>query len=85
MNVEGIARYLAELTNAVAGRGLEGPFEGYDSTSIELGFIRETLMPLLNRMGVSLRLETQQDIERLVAMVRDQFGIGPLDPVYWVQ
>jgi hypothetical protein len=73
--VEGIARYLEGITESISGKGLTGEFEGYDSTGIEIGFIQDVLLPVVARMGVSLNVETRQDVDWLVGMMRDQFGI----------
>ncbi len=72
---ETIARYLAQLTAQISSRPLAGEFEGYDSTSIELGFIRNTMGPALSSMGIPMLPETRQEIGQLVTMMMVQFGL----------
>ena len=72
---EAIARYLARLTMQISGNPLAGAFEGYDSTDIELGFIRDTLGPVLSGMGVPTPPENRQEISQLVSMMMVQFGL----------
>ena len=72
---EAIARYLARLTMQVSGNPLAGAFEGYDSTDIELGFIRDTLGPVLSGMGVPRPPEDRQEIGLMVSMMMAQFGL----------
>ena len=72
---EAIARYLARLIMQISGNPLAGAFEGYDSTDIELGFIRDTLGPVLSGMGVPTPPENRQEISQLVSMMMVQFGL----------
>ena len=59
----------------ISGNPLAGAFEGYDSTDIELGFIRDTLGPVLSGMGVSRPPENRQEISELVSTMMVQFGL----------
>ena len=72
---EAIARYLVRLTVEISGNPLAGAFEGYDSTDIELGFIRDTLGPVLSGMGVPRPPEDRQEISQMVSMMMAQFGL----------
>ena len=73
--VEAIARYLVRLTVEISGNPLAGAFEGYDSTDIELGFIRDSLGPVLSGMGVPRPPENRQEISQLVSTMMAQFGL----------
>ena len=59
----------------ISGNPLAGAFEGYDSTDIELGFIRDTLGPVLSGMGVPRPPEDRQEISQMVSMMMAQFGL----------
>ena len=54
---------------------MAGDFEGYDTTEIEFGYIRELLRPAAAGMGIPLRVETRTDIDCLVNTTRIQLGI----------
>ena len=73
--VEAIARYLDSLTRMVSAREMASEFEGYDSTAIELRYLKEVLSPLFAAMGMPLNLNGRSDIDGLISMVREQFGI----------
>ena len=62
-------------TVQVSGSPLAGAFEGYDSTDIELGFIRDTLGPVLSGMGMPRPPEDRREISQLVSMMMVQFGL----------
>ena len=70
-----IARYLVRSTTEISYNPLVGEFEGYDSTAIELRYLKEVLSPLLTAMGMPLSLNGRSDIDGLITMVREQFGI----------
>ena len=73
--VEAIARYLDSLTRMVSTREMAREFEGYDSTAIELRYLKEVLSPLFAAMGMPLSLNGRGDIDGLITTVREQFGI----------
>jgi len=73
--VGAIAWYLVRSTTEISYNPLVGEFEGYDSTNIELGFIRDTLGPVLFGMGVSRPPENRQEISQLVSTMMVQFGL----------
>ena len=73
--VEAIARYLARLTVEISSNPLSGAFEGYDSTDIELEFIRDSLGSVLSGMGVPRPPENRQEISQLVSTMMAQFGL----------
>ena len=54
---------------------MAGEFEGYDTTEIELGYIRELLLPVAEGMGFTLEVETRKDIDWLVDTMRVQLGL----------
>ena len=62
-------------TVQISGSPPAGEFEGYDSTNIELGIIRDTLGPVLSGMGVPRPPENRQEISQLVSMMMIQFGL----------
>lgn len=68
-----VADYLLELTDRIARTPLDGPFEGYDSTPIELRHMRASLGPLL--AGLELELESREDIDDLARMFTNRFGL----------
>lgn len=70
-----VAEYLGGLTERLCQASLEGPFEGYDSTWTELYFLRKTIQPFLERIGLNLRLESRQDIDRLAQLMIANFGL----------
>ena len=72
---EGVARYLSTLAEAISSKEMAGEFEGYDTTEIELGYIRELLLPVAAGMGFTLEMETRKDIDWLVDTMRVQLGI----------
>ena len=72
---EGVARYLRTLAGVICGKEMSGEFEGYDTTEIELGYIRELLLLVAAGMGFPIEVETRGDIDRLVDPMRVQLGI----------
>ena len=72
---EGVARYLSTLAGTISSKEMAGEFEGYDTTEIELGYIRELLLPVAAGMGFTLEVETRTDIDWLVDTMRVQLGI----------
>ncbi len=65
--------YLTALARRAAATPLEGPFEGYDSTPVELVFLREAIGPMAASFG--LRLERREDIDALARVLMAQFGL----------
>ena len=49
--------------------------EGYGSTEIELGYIRELLLPIAEPMGFTLEVDTREHIDWLVDTIGAQLGI----------
>ena len=58
-----------------SGKDMAGDFEGYDTTEIELGYIREVLLPVAAGTGLPIGVETRTDIDWLVNTMRVQLGI----------
>jgi hypothetical protein len=54
---------------------MAGEFEGYDTTSIEVGFIKDTLGPALSGLGIPRPPENRQEISQLVSIIMVQFGL----------
>ena len=54
---------------------MAGEFEGYDTTSIEVGFIKDTLGPAFSGLGMPRPPENRQEIGQLVSMMMAQFGL----------
>jgi Peptidase family M28 len=71
--VAAITAYVCALTQEIAGQPLAGPFEGYDSTSAEIAFLRKTVGPFLETLGVSL--ESRRDIDTIAQLMMGQFGL----------
>ena len=72
---EGVARYLRTLAEVISGREMAKDLEGYGSTAIELGYIRELLLPVAAPMGFTLEVDTREDIDWLVDTIGAQLGI----------
>lgn len=70
-----IAKYVCGLTERICQTSLKGPFEGYDSTEAELYFLRKTVQPFLDRIGLGLKLGSRKDIDRLVQLMMRGFGL----------
>tara|TARA_B100000470_G_scaffold13271_1_gene9076 strand:- start:193 stop:357 length:165 start_codon:yes stop_codon:yes gene_type:complete len=49
--------------------------ESYSSTEIELGYIRELLLPVAAPMDFTLEVDTREDIDWLVDTIRVQLGL----------
>lgn len=64
-----ITAWLADVTVAVAGASLRGPFEGYDTTATEIECFRAIGGPLLQQLGLDLR--TRADLDILVPRLAD--------------
>lgn len=71
--MERITRYLVDIVAAVSAEPLAGPFEGYDSTPLELALMRRHAGPLADEMGMVLnsRDEFRSFVEALVV----RFGL----------
>ena len=70
-----MARYLRTLTEVISGKEMAEDPEGYGSTEIELGYIRELLLPVAAPMGFTLEVDTREDIDWLVDTIGAQLGI----------
>ena len=60
---EGVARYLRTLAGVISGKDMAGDFEDYDTTEIELDYIREVLLPVAAGTGLPIGVETRTDID----------------------
>ena len=66
-NIEfSVDQSLCALTARVALAGLQGPFEGYDSTPTEVYFLGKTIQPFLDSIGLNRQLRTRRDVDQLV-------------------
>ena len=70
-----MARYLRTLTEVISGKEMAEDLEGYGSTAIELGYIRELLLPVTAPMGFTPEVGTREDIDWLVDTIGAQLGI----------
>lgn len=70
-----ISQYICTLTKAVAHAGLNGPFEGYDTTDAELYSLRKTVLSAIKAMGLDVELQTRNDINDLVRILVQKFGL----------
>jgi hypothetical protein len=68
-----IAAFVVEVAACAARAPLAGPFEGWDSTPVELRFLRDAMGPLLAQLGIELR--TRTDLDRAVATLLSAFGL----------
>lgn len=68
-----ICAFLVEAADCAARAAMKGPFEGWDSTPVELAYMREAMAPLLSRLGIALR--NRADIDRAVAMLLRMFAL----------
>ena len=75
VKIEAISKYLAMLTSAVSANQLSGPFEGYDSTSIEIGYIERVLYPVMTQIGLPIQVKGRRDIDQLVDIFMGQLGL----------
>ena len=75
VKIEGISKYLLVLTEAVSAKQLPGPFEGYDSSEIEIGYIERVLHPVMTQMGLPIQVKGRQDIDQLVNLFMGQLGL----------
>ena len=66
-----IQKYLILLITDIDRRNLTGPFEGYDSSSIEAQFINNTVAQLLPAGNVTNRT----DIDAAVHAIASNFGL----------
>ncbi len=73
--IESLAAYLGLLTRAICEIGLDGQFEGYDTTATELECLNRTVRPALEKLGMRPELRSRQDIERLVMAMSEKFGL----------
>ncbi|MDA1129204.1 MAG: M28 family peptidase [Chloroflexi bacterium] len=67
--IEAVSDLLTDLTINISRTDMEDEFEGYDSSSTEIRFIQENLMPVISAMGLTFNLETRADIDRLASMM----------------
>ena len=68
-----IAEYLETLVRETARQPLEGPFEGYDTTPLELERLRSAAGPIAEVFG--LPLESREDIDRIAEVLKAQFRL----------
>ncbi|MCB9755337.1 MAG: M28 family peptidase [Myxococcales bacterium] len=68
-----IAAFVERATIGAGGRPLDGPFEGYDTTPLELELLRENMAPVLGMLG--LRPRGRADIDRLIPAAMGLFGV----------
>ncbi|MFP4172704.1 MAG: M28 family peptidase [Candidatus Hydrogenedentota bacterium] len=68
-----IAAYLETLVRETARQPLDGPFEGYDSTPVELEFLQSAAGPIADAFGIPL--ESRKDIDRIAQVLMAQFSL----------
>ncbi len=71
--MERIADFLASLLRRADSAELHGPFEGYDTTPVEIELMHSALGPLLSALGVSLR--SRHDIDQVARLLIHQYGL----------
>jgi len=67
--IQAVSKLLTDLTIKISQTDMNNEFEGYDSSSTEIRFIQENLMPVISAMGLTLNLETRADIDQLASMM----------------
>lgn len=68
-----IASFVVETADGAARSPLSGPFEGWDTTPVELDYMRRAFGPVLAPLG--LQLESRADIEIAVVTMMREFGL----------
>lgn len=72
--IEAISSYLSVIASAIAMKQLAGPFEGYDSTDIELDYIRSVISPVMAQMGSPIGIKDRRDIDLLANRIMAYLG-----------
>ena len=72
--IEAISRYLLAIASAISMKQLSGPFEGYDSTDIELDYIHSVIYPVMEQMGRPIRVNDRRDIDWFADMMMGYLG-----------
>ena len=73
--LDAIADYVCNLTERVCAASFAGPFESYDTTETELYFLRKTIKPVIDQMGLGLGLRSRSDIDSLVEFMMANFDL----------
>lgn len=73
--IDRISQYVCDLVERVSHTALDGPFEGYDSTRTELLFLNQNLLPLIQSVGLNVKLSSRSDIDYLVSLLVQRFGL----------
>lgn len=73
--IEAITDYMSGLTERLCAASLTGPFEGYDTSETELYFLRKTIQPVIDQMGLGLVLKSRDDINSLVRLMTMNFDL----------
>ena len=73
--IDAIADYMCSLTERVCAASLTGPFESYDTTETELYFLRKTVLPVIDQLGLGLVLRSRDDIDSLVQLMMANFDL----------
>jgi hypothetical protein len=68
-----VTDFIVAVAAAAATAPLAGPFEGWDSTPVELRYLEEVAGPVVRALGLQLR--DGADIERVVATLVRRFGL----------
>ena len=74
LKMSALTRYVVELVRGLASSELSGPFEGHDTTELELRYFRSIAAPLLDRFGQPL--EDRRDLDRFVGRLIASFGLN---------
>ncbi len=68
-----IVDFLVQMLALLDRTPLDGPFEGYDSTDLELHLLDRALGETLGALGLSL--QSRSDIDRLAVLLTQHFGL----------
>ena len=75
VKMQSIADYLINIALNISNIELSKQFGDYDSSETELYFLNEHLKPMLIDMGINKQLNSRNDIDQLVGLIKSQFSI----------
>jgi hypothetical protein len=73
--IAAITKYAQALIAQVSSSDLNGPFETYSTLETELRFLRQSVEPVVQRMGLPISLQSRQDVNGLIHFLTDQVGL----------
>jgi hypothetical protein len=73
--MDAVSDYVEVLANRVSACNLSGPFNSADTLETELHFLKKNVLPALRNHGLDIRLETREDITKLVDLLMSRFEL----------